>query len=542
MSYFKRIFSFALILIIIVSVSLLGFTPASASGTGAGLAEWALRAYNEGWEYVYGGASVGAVDCSGLIYSYCGGDRVGSAQLASATASGSVSAGVPRVHGLGLYQPGHVGVYVGDGMAVDARGDAWDVCYQSVYTKSWTTWFKLSAVSYPTNGWVKFNGNYYYYENGQYVVSCTKEIGGDTYSFSSSGKSDKTPSDLNAVANNNSSASATKATTAPTTATPTTEATQATTQPQVLQIGSSGNKVTKLQNRLAELGFYNGVVTGYFGEATEEAYKAFQAAAGVTVDGIAGKSDLRILYSSSAPTAVEEETEAPTEEVTEEPTEEVTEPVDDGIYVVGEEFEEIVNIQNRLFELGYFYEDSTGYFGDLTLEAVTVFQQVNGLEATGEVDEATYEAIFSADAIENPYYVEPTEETEPTDESTDYETVTSDDTTVNTITENGNTDVLSAEVLAIAEANIEAAQTVVMKANKVSHKALAYINNADAAVVSVAVAQQSNKNFMLWMLLVLGIVAIASGLTFTLNRRKNYECVHIKERHNRTQNQNIRYW
>ena len=28
---------------------------AGAKGTGAGLAEWALNAYNSGWSYVYGG-------------------------------------------------------------------------------------------------------------------------------------------------------------------------------------------------------------------------------------------------------------------------------------------------------------------------------------------------------------------------------------------------------------------------------------------------------------------------------------------------------
>ena len=43
--------------------------PVEAAGgkTGIGLAEWAFRAYNEGWTYSYGGSSAGAVDCSGLI-------------------------------------------------------------------------------------------------------------------------------------------------------------------------------------------------------------------------------------------------------------------------------------------------------------------------------------------------------------------------------------------------------------------------------------------------------------------------------------------
>ena len=527
MSYFKRIFSLSLTLIIIVSVCLIGFSPASASGTGAGLAEWALKAYNEGWSYVYGGSTPGAVDCSGLIYSYCGGDRVGSAQLASATASGSVSSGVPRVHGLGLYQPGHVGVYVGDGMAVDARGTQWGVCYQSVYTKSWTTWFKLSAVSYVTNGWEKFNGNYYYYENGQYVVSCTKEIGGETYSFGSNGKADRTPSDMNAVANNSSSAGTQKPTTAPTTA-PTT---QAPTVSKVLKLGSSGDKVTKLQNRLTELGFYDGPITGYFGEATEEAYKAFQKAAGVTVDGISGESDQDILYSDSAPVAEVQETEAPTEATTE-ATEPETEPEteDDGIYMVGEQDDEVVNIQNRLAELGYFYDDSTGYFGDITLAAVTAFQIANGLEATGEVDEETYALLFSDEALENPNPQEPTEE--PTEIST---SGTELPQTVNPFTE---TPVYSTDINTLAGEEAQAAQDVVMKTNKVANKALTYIDDAETAVISMAVAQQNNKNFMLWLLLVGGIVAIASALTITLNKGKKYQGAHVKVR----RNENIRYW
>ena len=44
-----------------------GSTTAHASGTGAGLAEWALNAYYCGWSYVYGGATPGTVDCSGLF-------------------------------------------------------------------------------------------------------------------------------------------------------------------------------------------------------------------------------------------------------------------------------------------------------------------------------------------------------------------------------------------------------------------------------------------------------------------------------------------
>ena len=138
----KKILTISLAVVILASIALAGFITSNASGTGAGLAEWALNAYNSHWRYQWGGASPGAVDCSGLIYSYCGGARTDLEQYASEI--GYVSSGIPRVHGLGLHQPGHYGVYVGGGMAVDARGDEYGVCYESTATKSWVEWFKKS--------------------------------------------------------------------------------------------------------------------------------------------------------------------------------------------------------------------------------------------------------------------------------------------------------------------------------------------------------------------------------------------------------------
>ena len=94
------------------------------SATNVGLAAHALRAYRESWSYVWGGTSYGAVDCSGLIASYygVGGERTD--MLASSYEWGYVSNGVPNIHGLGLHQPGHIGVYIGSGMADDARDES----------------------------------------------------------------------------------------------------------------------------------------------------------------------------------------------------------------------------------------------------------------------------------------------------------------------------------------------------------------------------------------------------------------------------------
>ena len=209
MQRIKKITAIILSVLTLSSVCVFGSSfSAGAKGTGAGLAEWALNAYNSGWSYVYGGSTPGAVDCSGLIYSYAGGERCGNPQLETATETGSVSAGIPNVHGLGLWRPGHVGVYVGNGMEVDARGDEYGVCYEAIGGyNNWTYWFKLAAVSYVTNGWESFNGNYYYYENGEYIVNTSRTIDGTTYYFDSQGRSSKTPSNTSSSSSSGSGSS-----------------------------------------------------------------------------------------------------------------------------------------------------------------------------------------------------------------------------------------------------------------------------------------------------------------------------------------------
>lgn len=387
---------------------------AGAKGTGAGLAEWALNAYNSGWSYVYGGSTPGAVDCSGLIYSYAGGERCGNPQLETATETGSVSAGIPNVHGLGLWRPGHVGVYVGNGMEVDARGDEYGVCYEAIGGyNNWTYWFKLAAVSYVTNGWESFNGSYYYYENGEYIVNTSRTIDGTTYYFDSQGRSSKTPSDTSSSSSSSNSSGSSSGSDNSSGSSSSSASDSSGNQssssnaPSVYKNGSSGAEVKKIQQRLADLGYYNGAIDGNFGDATEEAYKAFQKAAGLTVDGIAGDSR-NTLYSEDAPEAPKADTTAKVEEdkpeeETTAPTEPATEPTTEAVqYQNGDEGEKITAIQQQLIKLGYFAMEATGYYGEYTAQTVANFQNQNSLDSTGIVDEKTYNALFSDKAVANP--------------------------------------------------------------------------------------------------------------------------------------------
>lgn len=224
MSFAKRFLAATMVLLMVVgivaaSVGMAGNQAQAASAkTGTGLSEHAIKAYNEGWQYHYGsyGEFVNgtrATDCGGLIKSYLWwtsdsqNPRAGAisvaggagAMLNSATASGTIDysdpSSLPRVHGLILYQPGHVGVYVGNNMAVDNRDYGLNIKYEKVFGRAknkWTTWFKLPQISYPTTGWATFQGQKFYYENGQYIINTTRTIDGITYSFGSDGVAKQT--------------------------------------------------------------------------------------------------------------------------------------------------------------------------------------------------------------------------------------------------------------------------------------------------------------------------------------------------------------
>lgn len=394
----RKCLSLGLAVMLMASLSLHGILTASADNkTGDGLAAYAMRAYNEGWVYSWGGASPGAVDCSGLIYGYVGsGERTTEGMLNASNESGYVSDGVPDIPGLGLWQPGHVGVYVGDGMAVDARDEISNVCYQSVATKSWVMWFKVDGVSYDTNS------------------SVTNDNQTDDNSDSSDIHEDNEPY-----------------------------------EPEYLSRGSNGSEVWALQERLKELGYFDEDVTGYFGYVTEAALIEFQYDAGLTPDGVYSEAAENALTSENAPEKTSN-TDSYKDTPTEDGEENVNIPTDDGEeinnYYVNDDSEETVqedssaqqisdedevsdetdtyendetnasnevvftygdlgdgvsNIQYILINLGYYHNDITGEYDEKTFNSVEFFQLDNDLPATGSVDEQTLNALFIEFANKN---------------------------------------------------------------------------------------------------------------------------------------------
>ena len=69
----------------------------------------------------------------------------------------------------------------------------------------------------------------------------------------------------------------------------------------------------------------------------------------------------------------------------------------DGLaYGYGEQGSDVEKIQTRLRELGYFDAEITGYYGDLSQEAVRLFEQNNNLDADGYASTEDLKLLFSA--------------------------------------------------------------------------------------------------------------------------------------------------
>jgi peptidoglycan hydrolase-like protein with peptidoglycan-binding domain len=74
-------------------------------------------------------------------------------------------------------------------------------------------------------------------------------------------------------------------------------------KPQKLKVGAKGAKVTALQQRLTELGYWNGKADGNFGSVTQQAVYAVQKAAGVGRDGVVGPKTQKALDEGVRPKA-----------------------------------------------------------------------------------------------------------------------------------------------------------------------------------------------------------------------------------------------
>ncbi len=133
----------------------------------------------------------------------------------------------------------------------------------------------------------------------------------------------------------------------------------------LLTNGDQGETVARLQQRLAELGFFAGEATGFYGPLTEEAVILYQNDRGLLADGVAGPETLGTLLPSQAP-------QSPS------------------IQLNGSQLQ---NLQAKLSRLGFYLGGIDGVYGPQTEAAINSFQNKYALPVTGVTDDRTLAAV-----------------------------------------------------------------------------------------------------------------------------------------------------
>jgi len=144
----------------------------------------------------------------------------------------------------------------------------------------------------------------------------------------------------------------------------------------IIALGEQSDIVKKYQNRLIALGYLSGEADGNFGLSTQNAIRAFQSRNDQVVDGYLGPDTRNLMDSENAkPFGMR----------------------------LGEQSDDVKNMQNLLVKYGYLSRDkASGYFGELTKEAVVAFQSVNGLGTDGTVGAKTLQLLQSGSAKSKP--------------------------------------------------------------------------------------------------------------------------------------------
>lgn len=86
-------------------------------------------------------------DCSAVIDTYVGVDKSANAWLEAAKEKGTIDT-MPQEVGLLVHMNGHVGVYIGNGYVVEARGVDYGVVKTKLNERAWRYWSKNPLIVY----------------------------------------------------------------------------------------------------------------------------------------------------------------------------------------------------------------------------------------------------------------------------------------------------------------------------------------------------------------------------------------------------------
>lgn len=152
-----------------------------------------------------------------------------------------------------------------------------------------------------------------------------------------------------------------------------------------LQRGAVGSSVYALQHRLRELGYPIRELTGVYDEDTEKAVELFYQAYGLEAQSVAYIALQKELYADDArPYTVDGQVQTVEE--------------DESTLSAGKVGTQVMQIQNRLIELGYMKATASGIYDTETENAVKLFEEACGVEATGKLPYALQAILLSDEA------------------------------------------------------------------------------------------------------------------------------------------------
>ncbi|MBQ8973617.1 MAG: peptidoglycan-binding protein [Clostridia bacterium] len=172
-----------------------------------------------------------------------------------------------------------------------------------------------------------------------------------------------------------------------------------------LEIGSEGDEVLGLQNRLIELGYANGVGNGVYGEETANAVVLFEHYNGLPEDGRATGALQTYLYSSAA-LSYDAAVSGATPAITPEPTPFANNALGTlqgaRTLSLNDTGDEVTKLQERLNSLGYECTVN-GVYDQETQRAMMAFQQAVGVSQTGDASDTMLKYIYTKAAPASKY-------------------------------------------------------------------------------------------------------------------------------------------
>ncbi|MGH3425635.1 MAG: L,D-transpeptidase family protein [Nocardioidaceae bacterium] len=149
----------------------------------------------------------------------------------------------------------------------------------------------------------------------------------------------------------------------------------------VLGPGDDGTKVRELQSRLKQLQWYAPDVTGSYDRTTKAAVKGFQEKRDFPATGVVDRRTWRRVVKMS---------EMPTDD-------EMHNRLVPGPTILGpgDSGGQVRELQARLKQIGWFGEEVTDRYGDVTRTAVTGFQDKRAIPSTGKVDQRTMDRLLA---------------------------------------------------------------------------------------------------------------------------------------------------